>query len=87
MGITPLPSFVQNICLLQLPNSKELPKKFFRWHEDNQTKATPGNINVLLSYNIQRVITSDTVQITSSLSEKLLGMTYDSELKFAKFVI
>ena len=45
-------------------------------------KANPGKNHVLLSSNIQRVVPFDNVQITSSLSEKQLGITFDSQLKF-----
>ena len=45
-------------------------------------KANLGKNHVLLSSNILREVPFDNVQITSSLSEKLLGITFDSELKF-----
>ena len=38
--------------------------------------------NVLLISNMQWVVPFDDLQITLSLSEKLLGTTFDSELKF-----
>ena len=44
-------------------------------------KANPEKHHVLLSSNIQQVVPFDDVQITSSLSEKLLGINFDSELK------
>ena len=47
-------------------------------------KSNPGKCHDLLSFNIQRVVPLDNVQITSSLSEKLLGITFDSELEFAE---
>ena len=47
-------------------------------------KANLGKIHVLLSYNIQRVIPFDNVQITST--ETLLGIVFDSELKFEEHV-
>ena len=49
-------------------------------------KANPGKSNVLLSSNIERVVPFDNVQITSSLSEKLLRVTFDSELKFEEHI-
>ena len=45
-------------------------------------KANLGKNHVLLSSNILREVPFDNVQITSSLSEKLLGITFDLELKF-----
>ena len=49
-------------------------------------KANPGKSRVLLTSNIQLVVPFDNVQITSSLSKKLLGITFDSELKFEEHV-
>ena len=49
-------------------------------------KANPRKILVLLSFNIQGVLPFDNAQITSSLSEKLLGITFDSELKFEEHI-
>ena len=49
-------------------------------------KANPGKSHVLLSSNIQREVPFDNVQVTTSISEKLLGITFDSELKFEKHI-
>ena len=49
-------------------------------------EANPGESNVLLSSNIQRVVAFDNAQITSSLNEKLRGITFDLELKFEKHI-
>ena len=49
-------------------------------------KANPGKSNIMLSSNIQRPASFDNVQITSSLSEKLFGMTFNSELKFEEHI-
>ena len=49
-------------------------------------KANPGKSNIMLSSNIQRLASFDNVQITSSLSEKLFGMTFNSELKFEEHI-
>ena len=47
----------------------------------NRTQSVRiNNSYVLLSYNIKRVVSFDNVQITSSLSGKRLGITFDSEL-------
>ena len=61
---------------------QRIVSKIFRWFGNNHMKANPGKSHVLLHSNIQRVVPFDNVQITSSLSEKLLGITFDSELKF-----
>ena len=45
-------------------------------------KTNPEKKNVLLISNMQWVVPFDDLQITLSLSEKLLGTTFDSELKF-----
>ena len=49
-------------------------------------KANPGKSNIMLSSNIQGLASFDNVQITSSLSEKLFGMTFNSELKFEEHI-
>ena len=45
-------------------------------------KANPGKCHFILSSNIQREICFDNASHASSLSEKLLGITLNSELKF-----
>lgn len=63
----------------------------FRWYESNHVKANPGKHHVMLSPNTQKVVSFDSVAITSSVTEKLLGITFDlqskSEEKIKKFVI
>ena len=49
-------------------------------------KANPGKSHVPLSSNIQRVVPFDNVQITQSLSAKLLGRNFDSKLKFEEHI-
>ena len=49
-------------------------------------KANPGKSHALLSSNIQRFVPFDNVPVTSSLSEKLIGITFDSELKFEEHI-
>ena len=49
-------------------------------------KANPGKCHVILSSNTQREIRFINISIASSLSEKLLGITLDSELKFEKHI-
>ena len=59
-----------------------IAKKFFRWYENNHIKANPWKIHVLLSSNIERLVPFANVQVTSSLSKNLVGITFDSRLKF-----
>ena len=49
-------------------------------------KANPGKCHVILSSNSQRGIHFDNTSVESSLSEKLLGITLDSELKFDQHI-
>ena len=65
---------------------QRIENKSFRWFENNHMKANPGKNHVLLSSNIQRVVPFDNVQITSSLNEKLLGITFDLKLKFEEHI-
>ena len=57
---------LQNIC-----------QKKFNWCKNNPKKS-----HVILSSNTQRVIRFDKASITSSLSVKLLGITFNLDLKF-----
>ena len=59
---------------------QSIANKVFRWFENNHMKVNLGKNHVLLSSNIQRVVPFGNVQITSSLGEKLLGITFDSKL-------
>ena len=45
-------------------------------------KANPGKCHVILNSNTQREIRFGNTSIAPNLSEKLLGTTLDSELKF-----
>ena len=65
---------------------KKIAKKIFRWFENNYLEANPGKSHVLLSSNTEQVVPLDNIQITSSLSEKLLGITFDSELKLEEHI-
>ena len=49
-------------------------------------KSYPGKSHVVLSWNTQKVVLFDNVHITSSLSEKLLGVTFDSELRHEEHI-
>ena len=50
-------------------------------------KANPEKCHVILSSNTQREIHFANTSIASSPSEKLLGITLESELKFEEHVI
>ena len=45
-------------------------------------KSNPGKCHIILNSNTQREIRFGNTSIAPSLSEKLLGTTLDSELKF-----
>ena len=49
-------------------------------------KANPGECQVILSSNTQKEFCFDNTWIASSLSEKLLRITLDLELKFEEHV-
>ena len=61
---------------------QRIAENIFGWCKNNQMKANPGKCHVILSSNSQRGIHFDNTSVESSLSEKLLGITLDSELKF-----
>ena len=65
---------------------ERIAKNFFRWFENNHMKSYPGKSHVLLSPNIQKVVLFDNVHITSSLREKLLGVTFDPELRHEEHI-
>ena len=70
---------------------KGITKKNLRCCENSHMKTNLEKYQVLLSSNIQRFVPFDNAQITSSLSEKLLGITFFLELKLrsisAKFLL
>ena len=61
-------------------------KKNLTRFEKNNMKANPGKSHTLLCSNIQRVVPFDNVQIASSLSENLLRIIFDSEIKFEEHI-
>ena len=65
---------------------QKIAKKNLRWCNNNNIQANSAKIHVLLSSNIQIIVPFDYVQITSSLSEKLLGTPFDLELKFEEHI-
>ena len=61
---------------------KKCAELLFQWTNQNFLKANPDKSHVVLSDNNNRVITIETEHIQSTSSQKLLGITIDSELKF-----
>ena len=78
-------SFAQDISSI-ISELQRIAKKFFHWCKNNQMKANPGKCHFILSFNTQREIRFKNTSIPSSLSEKLLGITLDSELKFEEHI-
>ena len=59
----------------------------FKWFENNYMKGSPGKPHILVNNkNTENVAINDVV-LTSSVEEKLLGTTLDSEVKFEKHII
>ena len=65
---------------------QSISKSFFDWCRSNHMKANPEKCHVILSTNTQREIRFANASIASSSSEKLLGITLDSELKFEEHI-
>ena len=65
---------------------QRIAKKKFDWCRNNHMKANPEKCHVILSSNTQREIRFANASIASSPSEKLLGITLDSELKFEEHI-
>ena len=56
--------------------------KLFDWFSKNSMKANADKCHPLLSENIKDVACIDHIQIENNTSDKLLGVTIDSDLKF-----
>ena len=54
--------------------------------KNNHMKANPGKSHILLSTKKTEKVKINDVALTSSVEEKLLGITLDSELKFEKHI-
>ena len=57
-------------------------ESIFLWIKNNFLKANPDKSHVVLSDNTERIISILSENITNTQSQKLLGITIDSELKF-----
>ena len=67
------------VCVEEL---QSLGVRLFKWFENNHMKANPGNSHILLSNKKTEKVKIYDVELTSSVEEKLLGITLNSELKF-----
>ena len=65
---------------------QSLTFRLFKWFEKNHMKASPGKFHILLSNKKTEKVTINDDVLNSSVEEKLLGITLDSELKFEKQV-
>ena len=79
------PSPVHNTYHPQFASFKTIAKRNLIG-KNNYIKRSYEKSKVILSSNTRRVIRFDNVSITSSLSVKLLGTTFDSDLKFEEQV-
>ena len=61
---------------------QDLSAKLFDWFSKNSMKANADKCHLLLSENIKHVARINHIQIENDTSEKLLGVTIDSDLKF-----
>ena len=60
--------------------------RMFKWFGNNRMKVSPGKSHILLSNKKTEKVTINAVALTSSVDEKLLGITLNSELKFEKHI-
>ena len=65
---------------------QRIAKKIFDWCRNNPMKTNPGKFHVMLSSNTQTEIRFVNTSSASSLSEKLLGKTLISKLKFEEHI-
>ena len=65
---------------------QSLAFRLFKWFESNHMKANPGKSNILLSNKKTEKVKINDVVLNSSVEEKLLGITLDSELKYEKHI-
>ena len=56
--------------------------KLFLWISQNDLNANPDKLHLLLSNNEDRIINIQSEIIKNTNSKKLLGITFDSDLKF-----
>ena len=61
-------------------------KTLFQWFRDNQMKADPDKCHFLCNSNSEVSLTTETQKIKNSKFEKLLGIKWDSKLKFSSHI-
>ena len=65
---------------------RDITKKLFTWFSQNEMKANLGKCHMLLSSTESLSFQISEIVIDNSQSKKLLGVTFDSKLKFEKHV-
>ena len=60
--------------------------RLIKWFENDHMKANPGKSHILLSNKKTEKVTINDSVLTSSVEDKLLGITIDYELKFEKHI-
>ena len=65
---------------------QSLAFRLLNWIENNHMKANPRKSHILLSNKKTEKLKVNDVVLSSSFEEKLLGITFDSELKFEKHI-
>ena len=65
---------------------EDAANSIFKWFKDNQMQGNAGKCHILLSTKEKIVTKVDSADIENSQSEKLLGVTLDSDLNFEKHI-
>ena len=65
---------------------EDAANSIFKWFKDNQMQGNAGKCHILLSTKEKVVTKVDSADIENSQSEKLLGVTLDSDLNFEKHI-
>ena len=65
---------------------RDITKKLFTWFSQNEMKANLGKCHMLLSSTESLIFQISEIVIDNSQSKKLLGVTFDSKLKFEKHI-
>ena len=61
---------------------EEVACAIFQWFKDNEMKANADKCHASLSASNELTVKTNEIQIKSSQSKKLLGITIDNDLKF-----
>ena len=65
---------------------QSLAFRLLKWFENNHMKGNPGKSHIFLSSKKTEKVTINDVVLTSSVQEKLRGITIDSELTFENHI-